>query len=127
MTTERWPMVIFYHLLDISAINAFKIWKLKNPAYQQGHSDAKRKFLLDLGRALVKQNVIYRYENVKNTHSQLKPAMNRRKQGLSGQGRCYLCDRKQDRKSRQSCSICVNFVCVQHCSQSVVCQNCKNK
>ncbi|XP_031331299.1 piggyBac transposable element-derived protein 4-like [Photinus pyralis] len=59
--TLRWPMVLFYHMIDIAALNAYKIWTIKNPNYEIGHLDARRKFLLALGKDLAKENIINRY------------------------------------------------------------------
>jgi len=34
--TRRWPMVLFYNLLDVSALNAFIIWIHLNPNWMNG-------------------------------------------------------------------------------------------
>ncbi|KAB0804260.1 hypothetical protein PPYR_01230 [Photinus pyralis] len=47
--TNRWPMAIFFHLLDIAAINAYKLWIHANPEWKKGRLDKRRMFLLELG------------------------------------------------------------------------------
>jgi len=34
--TGRWPMVLFYNLIDVSALNAFIIWIHLNPNWMNG-------------------------------------------------------------------------------------------
>lgn len=34
--TARWPLVIFYNILDVSAYNSFVLWTEINPTYNQG-------------------------------------------------------------------------------------------
>lgn len=46
--TARWPMAIWYQMIAVSAIDAFKLWMLVNPYYRQGHLDTyKKKVSLD--------------------------------------------------------------------------------
>uniref|UniRef100_A0A9J7X7T1 PiggyBac transposable element-derived protein domain-containing protein n=1 Tax=Cyprinus carpio carpio TaxID=630221 RepID=A0A9J7X7T1_CYPCA len=51
--TARWPMAVFYNMLDVLAYNAFVIWREINPSWGQGDNYMRRHFLQDLGRALV--------------------------------------------------------------------------
>lgn len=135
--TNRWPMALFYHILDIAAINAFKVWMFANPGWKEDDKDARRKFLLQLGKDLVKENIIRRHNN-KYIQRQLKdliiqvvpevqsnqPTMNTAATTTKVQDRCYLCCRKRDRKTRQQCTLCKKFVCAEHSSKKLFCQNC---
>ncbi|KAK7130495.1 hypothetical protein R3I93_019983 [Phoxinus phoxinus] len=51
--TARWPMAVFYNIVDVSAYNAFVIWREVNPTWRQTDSFRRRHFLEELGRALV--------------------------------------------------------------------------
>lgn len=51
-STAGWPMI------GIAAINAYKIWMILTPSYESGHVHAKRKFLLELGKDLAKENML---------------------------------------------------------------------
>lgn len=135
--TARWPMVLFYHMIDIAALNAYKIWVMHIPEYRRGHLDARRKFLLELGKDLAKENMMFRYRNnnglkkstkehILNILPELKPNDIPQDAGrAAGQGRCFLCSRVKDRKSRQRCIKCNHFVCVQHSEKQICCINCR--
>ena len=52
--TRRWPMVVFYTIVDVAALNALVIMQFNNPRYFQEPKNKYRKhFLKDLGLALV--------------------------------------------------------------------------
>ena len=50
--TRRWSLVVFYNMLDISAINAYVIWKALNPNWNSKKSRKRRLYLLQLGKEL---------------------------------------------------------------------------
>ncbi|CAF1099302.1 unnamed protein product [Rotaria sp. Silwood1] len=50
--TKRWPVCIFYGMIDIAAINALIVWKVKNPQWNQNTNHKRRLFLEELGLAL---------------------------------------------------------------------------
>ena len=50
--TRRWTLVVFYNMLDISAINAYVIWKALNPNWNSNKSHKRRLCLLQLGKEL---------------------------------------------------------------------------
>lgn len=55
---------MFHHILDIAAaINAFKLSIHANPEWHKNDKDARRKFLLQLGEVLVKENIVRRFKN----------------------------------------------------------------
>ncbi|XDV25949.1 hypothetical protein PO909_029773 [Leuciscus waleckii] len=51
--TARWPMAIFFYILDVSAYNSFVLWREINPTWGQLKSYKRRLFLEELGKALV--------------------------------------------------------------------------
>uniref|UniRef100_A0A8C1HMV5 PiggyBac transposable element-derived protein domain-containing protein n=1 Tax=Cyprinus carpio carpio TaxID=630221 RepID=A0A8C1HMV5_CYPCA len=51
--TARWPMVIFFNMLDVSAYNSFVLWTKINPSWNKGKNSKRRLFLEELGVALV--------------------------------------------------------------------------
>ncbi|XP_051765771.1 piggyBac transposable element-derived protein 4 isoform X2 [Ctenopharyngodon idella] len=51
--THRWPMVIFFNMLDVSAYNSFVLWMEINPTWQKTKKHRRRLFLEELGEALV--------------------------------------------------------------------------
>ncbi|XP_070687599.1 piggyBac transposable element-derived protein 4 isoform X1 [Pempheris klunzingeri] len=51
--TKRWPMAIFFYMLDISALNAYTVWTAIFPERNQGQPHRRRLFLEELGKKLV--------------------------------------------------------------------------
>ncbi|XP_045911408.1 piggyBac transposable element-derived protein 4-like [Micropterus dolomieu] len=51
--TSRWPVAVFHNILDVSAYNAYVIWRETNPGWLSGHRNKRRFFLEQLGKALV--------------------------------------------------------------------------
>jgi hypothetical protein len=109
--TRRWPMVIFYNMLDVSALNAFIIWMHLKPDWESKTSHRRRLFLLELGKSLVQAN------REKNGPIYRNPAENSRKRG-----RCVYCDRSKDLKHSTICALCEKFVCKAHAK--IICNMC---
>jgi len=61
--TRRWPMCIFYGILNIAAINAMVIWMSNNKERQQGKKHKRRLFLEELGLQLVHEQLTSRAAN----------------------------------------------------------------
>jgi hypothetical protein len=57
--TLRWPLVVFFNILNISAYNAFVIWMVLNPDWNRGEFQWRlfRLFLKMLGKALVRPQI----------------------------------------------------------------------
>ncbi|KAJ8403327.1 hypothetical protein AAFF_G00350990 [Aldrovandia affinis] len=55
--TARWPMAVFYNILDVSTYNAFVVWKAINPGWNARKTFKRRLFLEELGRALVTPHI----------------------------------------------------------------------
>lgn len=128
-------MAIFGQLLDIASLNAYILWGIKYPKNSET-KDGRRYFLLQLGEALIKQNIIRRYNAQGRLRNTLKQFMRDVVPDLASapvetprerlaSGRCYLCPRNKDRKSRQFCKECQNFVCAEHFVKEVKCFRCK--
>lgn len=52
--TQRWPMFIFYRLLDISGINSMRIIQFANPF----DKPIRRSFIYELSLAVMKENLM---------------------------------------------------------------------
>ena len=50
--TKRWPLCIFYGMVDVAAINALIVWKAKNPQWNRNKRYQRRLFLEELGLSL---------------------------------------------------------------------------
>ncbi|TWW53560.1 hypothetical protein D4764_0116070 [Takifugu flavidus] len=51
--TARWPLVIFYNIVDVSAYNAYVLWTEIHQQWNAGKLYRRRLFLEELGKALV--------------------------------------------------------------------------
>ncbi|PSN55839.1 hypothetical protein C0J52_02725 [Blattella germanica] len=54
--TRRWPLSMFYSLIDIVAINSYALFKLNMPTWNQNKSNARKLYLQELGLQLVKRD-----------------------------------------------------------------------
>ncbi|XP_013869731.1 uncharacterized protein LOC106521631, partial [Austrofundulus limnaeus] len=50
--TLRWPMALFHNILDVSAYNAFVVWRELRPDWLPGKRDRRRRFMEQLGLEL---------------------------------------------------------------------------
>ena len=130
-------MVIFSHLIDVAGINSYKLWLLKYPDWNKTILSKRKMFLLAVGKELIKENVYRRYNNKyiqKNQKRHMtdvfpelleitEPTVE--KQNYT-RGRCHICQRGKDRKTRKICVKCDNFVCLEHAKSEIVCVKCTN-
>lgn len=55
--TRRWPMVVFYNILDVSAYNAFVSWTHIHQGWNSTKKHKRKMFLEELGNSLVKPHI----------------------------------------------------------------------
>lgn len=110
--TRRWPMVIFYNMVDVSGLNAYIIWASLNPTYF-GRKNKRRQFLIALGKELAGIQTRSPMFETSTSADCEEPARKKR--------RCFLCASKKDRKTRTVCKKCRKNVCGEH-SQVLCCQ-----
>ena len=51
--TQRWPMVLWYNILDIATLNAYTFFTAQHPEFKSGITNARRLFLKELSKELV--------------------------------------------------------------------------
>lgn len=127
--TRRWPMVVFYNLLNVAAINAFCI-------YKANQVDARNKlkrtdFLKNIAWEMVKPQIQQRSRT-----PQLPRELSRRALLLLGEtppvleqedrhsarGRCFYCGRARDKTTRKWCASCNKWACNEHLKE--ICVSC---
>ncbi|XP_055070455.2 piggyBac transposable element-derived protein 4 [Misgurnus anguillicaudatus] len=101
-STSRWSMAIFYSMLDVSAYNAFVVWKEVNPLWNQGKSYKRRLFLEELGSALVFP-LMERRQFIPRTPASLSVLMEaqhlkRPLPCLPKRKRCHVCDKEKKKQ-----------------------------
>lgn len=117
--TRRWPMVIFYSILNVAGINSMVLYFANNTDIHI----PRRQFLRELSFDLLESHLRTR------THIQnLPPTLKARIRELTGEeipgpssetltnvrGRCAYCDRKKNRPTRITCKKCRKFMCGEH-------------
>lgn len=130
--TKRWPMVLFYNIVDIAALNAFIVFKKEHPDYQKGVPHARRLFLKELARELVISHMKKRSENPNIQRSVLDcmksfislPGSSNESipEGEKKRKRCHFCPSNIDRKSKVVCGQCKNSICSEHSVK--ICNTC---
>lgn len=117
--TNRWPMVIFYCMLNVASINSrIILLSSKNPPLLYKN---RRRFIKDLAFELIKEH--------KSSHipaplhsapSNIQPPTKRQK--IHCANRCNFCPRSKDKKTKITCTSCSKFVCKEH--QYILCGKC---
>ena len=126
--TKRWPMVIFFDILDMASVAANVIFKNKFPGHKLSKQDNRRLFQLDIATALMLPQ-IERRRLSKNLPRQLTLFMDLIL-GTTGPGvqqvipaasasaskrkRCAKCPTKADKKTPVACCKCNLPICKHH-------------
>ncbi|KAK7130472.1 hypothetical protein R3I93_019962 [Phoxinus phoxinus] len=130
--TSRWPMTLFYNLIDVSAINAFVLRVAVDPSWNQEKTFKRRLFLEELGRMLVYPQM-KRRERLPCTpaaaamvQSQQRAENSEASGSADTHGKrrrgCSFCTNKR-RKISTTCSKCGIYICKEHALQ--FCSSCK--
>ncbi|XP_054639996.1 piggyBac transposable element-derived protein 4-like [Dunckerocampus dactyliophorus] len=108
---QRWPMCLFYHMLDISAFNAFLLYTSVNPGWNGNRLYRRRLFLEEVGNALIMPEVHRR--KPQTAAGEVQAAVPKRKQ-------CGLCTDKLI--ASNACEKCGTPICRKHMRS--LCKNC---
>jgi hypothetical protein len=111
--SRRWHVPVFCNLVDIAAYNAFILYQQCFPDWEKKKSHRRRLFLVELGVSLSEK---YRDSRKSSVVSSVPSGPEK--------GRCIVCPRSRDRKTRSKCENCQAFVCEEHMKQ--VCVECSN-
>lgn len=124
---NRWPLRIWYGMMDQSAINAMVLYNLR----AENKKLKRRMFLQELAMSLIKpflqsrlqiptlrRNLRVMISNILHIQPEtpVRPATLDRKQ------RCYFCPRAKDRKTKLTCESCSRPMCDEH--RSLQCLEC---
>ncbi|XP_068203998.1 piggyBac transposable element-derived protein 4-like [Palaemon carinicauda] len=127
--TSRWPMSIFYGMINSCVINSWIIYKENQQTI--GSKPIERRFYMqNMAEALIKAWAGKRMFNTRiprtiktviNTVCNIPLPVRDDQAGLTVMAdsrapmvRCSLCDRSKDRKTRHRCQGCTGPVCPQH-------------
>lgn len=137
---NRWPMAIFMNMLDISAYNAFVIFRQLHPNWNRNKQNFRRRlFLIELGESLVESCILNRARLPQGTHAaslvrtmrgeqQEKTATNRLEhtERTNKRARCHMCKPKPSANLHSArCDRCKKPVCPQH--RFTICEKCEEE
>lgn len=120
--TNRWPLVIFYSILNVASINSrIVLLSNKNPPILYRN---RRRFIKDLALSLISDYANKRMDNPNLSHElRMQIKKNRcpvvgeppnKKSKTVSKGRCKFCPRNKDIKTTGTCSFCTDFICKEH-------------
>lgn len=133
--TNRWPVVVFTNILDISVINAFVLFNSVCPEWNNKKHHRRRLFIQSLGEALIKPHMKKRVHlprstgarniitNLCSSNAELSntPGSSTEVTGAQKRGRCGSCQNSYNRHTSK-CTICKKFICKAHTRN--VCYQC---
>ncbi len=137
--TRRWPLRLFYGMLDQAGYNAQILYLHPDPRVQQRESIIRRKFLKDLAVELIKPLLRHRLgipEVRRSIKNSIRLLLDEKDNDcydesynwpesawkLPTPARCQLCARKEDTKTTQKCVCCGRPICPKH--RSKLCVEC---
>ena len=136
--TNRWPMALFFNMVDVSGVASLVIWLSLNPNWQGPNPRGRRRiFLQQLAHGLVEEHIATRLQNPRILKSNVKLALKMLgrlelvpQQAEPHEGparkRCKLCSRATDRKTSKICSKCNRSACTYHSRRVIhtICEDC---
>lgn len=128
--TRRWPLVIFFQLLNIAGINSQILY---NGTHASSPHKYRRNFLKVLSLSLMKPHLSDRAAiTTLPTHIRYFLSKFRATQAETDEeppakirARCFICGRKKNRVTTITCNNCNRSVCKEHMDNVVTCHNCK--
>lgn len=122
--SKRWPMTIYYWMLNIAAINANIIFR-----ENLGKNTKRTEFIRNLGLALIYEHLKLRRDQ-KNIPTYIRQRISSQiseprssAQNIPGRYvRCGDCPNKKGRKTKHACASCGNVICMEH--GTFFCKNC---
>lgn len=126
--TRRWPMVIFYSMLNIAGVNCMVLYNLQNVDKNM----TRRKFIHLLSSELAENHIRFRAtltclpQTIRSRIKEILQIDNAVVPGPSNaRGRCSYCDRIKNRPTRFSCITCGKFMCLEHLTP--ICLDCHSE
>ncbi|XP_071055064.1 piggyBac transposable element-derived protein 4-like [Onthophagus taurus] len=125
-TTRRWPMVIFYHLMNTAGINARVILLGNNKIFYQ-RRDFLKKLSLKLGEEQLKcrAQIINLPKELKILLKRYKPVLEEQPSETRKRLRCERCYEQQKKKSLRvhRCELCGTSLCLR-IHAKFICEKC---
>lgn len=129
--TKRWPLCIFYNMLNLSIINSYVIYLYNNVRNRTSKLN-RRDFAMKIGDQLVEPwlkqrlQIVTLRRNIKNMIQDILGIVSDAEAPTPSTSNvrkiCYLCPLKARRMSKHRCIKCKNAICGPH--NVDMCSNC---
>lgn len=134
--TKRWPLLVFYGLLNVGGINAYVIVKA-NKEHGGDVIAPRRDVLKELAKSLVEPQIrrrLYASNLPQSIKTKIKLTLGyeennepdlSRSSGLGSKpysSRCEDCNWRKDRKTKTACALCQKKICREHTTP--ICDSC---
>jgi hypothetical protein len=114
--TLRWPMALFFNMVDIASYNAFVIFGFMNPGWNRNKLHRRRIFLIQLAQELA--GVMDADPSTRVTQKGEGSIESR----STTRRRCKMCNWQKDKKSVLRCETCADAMCKEH--SVTLCRSC---
>ena len=116
---RRWPVALFYNMIDISAVNAIVIWQQLQCKDESRYNKRKRKrILISLGKELG------RLFTLLSATRKVTSQQNKGKRSAA-QDQSPKEKKNKNQKCRQICATCKLNICQEH--SQIICDGCNYK
>ena len=131
--TRQWPLNLFFNLLDITALNAYTIFRQVHPDHQSTQGSRRRRFITDLANSLIMRHMTTRQKisQLQRTTNEAMmrcglafPTPSQQENTMQKRKRCSLHPHTKDRKVAKCCSRCCKPVCPEHSITTITCNEC---
>lgn len=117
-TSNRWPLTLFFSLLNTIGLNSFIMFKHKTGNF----GSVRKEFLKELARDLCHNYLVIRHSEerlprqLKTNIQQMLGLEDEPKQVPveNAESRCGACGWRKIRKSKTTCRTCHSFICREH-------------
>jgi hypothetical protein len=112
--------VLFYNLLDISALNAYVLHEKLN--LDKSPVGKRRLFIKKVGKGLCQELHEQRRRDKTDRGLIRARLLDNTEEPTKKRGRCQVCPRQTDKKVTTVCKVCHKNVCPVHCQ--IFCKTC---
>ncbi|XP_076344779.1 uncharacterized protein LOC143244286 isoform X6 [Tachypleus tridentatus] len=113
--TRRWPMALFYNILDAAAYNAYLLYRQRHPEFTSKYQKrARREFLKLLTDELLPEE----------DTNEVIPPKDQKVAEENVRKWCQICARDSRKKTSSKCIKCSKMACNDHKVTQSVCINC---